>query len=81
LSGLTLCQRDCLSLPMNVRFEALHFQREAKQFKERLPYALAKLPQQNSFRCIKRLIRVIACINRVTKKDLLWQVGKSIGVF
>jgi hypothetical protein len=27
------------------------------------------------------LIRVIACINHVTKKNLLWQVGKSIGVF
>jgi hypothetical protein len=37
----------------NARFEALHFQPEAKQFEIRLPTVLAKLPQQNSFEVIK----------------------------
>jgi hypothetical protein len=40
----------------NARFEVFHFQRETKQFKVRLPFALAKLPQQNSFELIRLLI-------------------------
>ncbi len=67
----------------NARFEAVHLQREVKQFKIRLPLALAELPQQNSFELIKQLIRVIARINCVQNvpKDWFWQVGKGICVF
>jgi hypothetical protein len=46
----------------------------------RLPLAFAKLAQQNNFEVIKRLIRCIARIDHVPK-DLLCQVGKSIGIF
>ncbi len=66
----------------SARFEAVHCQREVKQFKIRLPLALAELPQQNSFELIKQLIRVIARINLVQNvpKDWYWQVGKRICV-
>jgi hypothetical protein len=67
----------------NTRFEALYFQKEAKQFKVSLRLALAKPPHQNSFEVIKQLIQFIAHIDRVpnVSKDLLWEVGRSIGVF
>jgi hypothetical protein len=51
--------------------------------KNKMPLAFAKLPQQNNFEVIKQLIRFIARIDHVQNvpKDLLWHVGKSIGVF
>jgi hypothetical protein len=54
-----------------------------KQIKVRLPLAFAKLPQKNRFEVIERWIRFIAYIDCVQNvpKDLLGQVGKSIGVF
>jgi hypothetical protein len=67
----------------NARFEAVHFQREAKPFEIRRQLANAKLPQQNSFELIKHSIHVISHINRVQNilKDLFWQIGKSISIF
>jgi hypothetical protein len=54
-----------------------------KQLKVRLPLAFVKLPQQNYSEVIKWFIRFIACRNLVQNvlKDLLGQVGKSIGGF
>jgi hypothetical protein len=48
-----------------------------------LLFALAKLPQQNSFEIIKRVIGVVAGINCVQNflKNLFGQVGKGFGVF
>jgi hypothetical protein len=62
----------------NSRLEALHVQWELTQLEVRLPPSC----QQNSFDVIKWLILFIACIDRVQNvlKDLLGQVGKSIGV-
>jgi hypothetical protein len=40
----------------NAGLETLHFHGEPKQFKIRLPLAFAKLPKQNIFQKIKRLI-------------------------
>ncbi len=66
----------------NVGFEALHFHREPKQVKKRLPFALSKLSKQNIFQMIKRLIRIVADINCVKNvlKDLLGQAGKGISI-
>jgi hypothetical protein len=40
----------------NTGLEALHFHVKAKQFKERLPLALAKLSKQSIFQKVERLI-------------------------
>jgi hypothetical protein len=40
----------------NAGLETLHFHAELKQFKIRLPLALAELPKQNIFQKIKRLV-------------------------
>jgi hypothetical protein len=54
----------------------LHFQGEAKQLKIRLSLTFSKLPQQNCFEMIKKLI----CVKNVPW-NLLGQVGQSIGIF
>jgi hypothetical protein len=55
-----------LELPHeNAGFEALHVQGEPKQFKIRLPLALSKLPEQNGFQDIERMIRIVADIQGV----------------
>jgi hypothetical protein len=49
----------------NAGLEALHVHREPKQFKIRVPLALSKLPEQNFFRKIERMIRIVADIQGV----------------
>ncbi len=49
----------------NAGLEALHVHGEPKQFKIRLPHVLSKLPEQNSFQKIKRMIRIVADIQGV----------------
>jgi hypothetical protein len=49
----------------NAGLEALHVHGEPKQFEVRLPLALSKLPEQNSFQEIKRMIRIVADIQGV----------------
>jgi hypothetical protein len=49
----------------NAGFEALHVHEEPKQFQIRLPLALSKLPEQNSFQRIERMIRIVADIQGV----------------
>jgi hypothetical protein len=51
-----------------------------KQLKIRLPFALAKLTQQNHFEMVKRLLGVVESINYVKNisQDLLRQIGKCV---
>jgi hypothetical protein len=49
----------------NARLEALHVHGEPKQFKVRLPLALSKLPEQNLFQKVERVIRIVANIQGV----------------
>ncbi len=49
----------------NTGLEALHVHGEPKQFKIRLPLALSKLPEPNSFQKIERMIRIVADIQGV----------------
>jgi hypothetical protein len=54
-----------------------------QQFKIVLTFALAKLPQQNSFEIIRRVIGFLAgidCIQNVPE-DLFGQVGMGVGIF
>jgi hypothetical protein len=46
-------------------FEALHLHGDSKQLKIGLPFAFSKLPKQNFFQKIKRLISFVADINCV----------------
>jgi hypothetical protein len=67
----------------NTGLEALHFHGKVKQFKVRLPLALAKLSKQSIFHKVERLIWVVADVKSVQNipKDLLGQAGKGIGIF
>ncbi len=49
----------------NAGLEALHVHGEPKQFEIRLPFALSKLPKQNCFQKIERLIRIVTDIQGV----------------
>jgi thioredoxin reductase len=49
----------------NARLEAIHALGESHQFKIGLLFAFVKFPPQNGFEIIKKLLRVIACINCV----------------
>ncbi len=49
----------------NAGLEALHVHGEPKQLKVRLPLALSKLPEQNSFQEIKRMIGIVADVQGV----------------
>ncbi len=57
----------------NAGLEALHVHVESKQFEVRLPLAFSKLPKQNSFQKIERMIRIVADIQGVQNvpEDLL----------
>ncbi len=67
----------------NARPEALHVHWESKQLEVRLPLAFSKLPEQNSFQKIERMIGIVADIQGVQNvpEDLLGQAGESVGVF
>ncbi len=49
----------------NAGLEALHVHGEPKQFEIRLPLALSKLPEQNFFQKIERMIQIVADIQDV----------------
>jgi hypothetical protein len=53
-----------------------------QQFKIGLPFALAKLPQRNSFEIIKSEIGFILGINCIQNvlEDLFEQVGNGVGI-
>jgi hypothetical protein len=66
----------------NAGLEALHLHEESKQLKKGLPFAFSKLPKQNFFQEIKRLMWFIADINCVQNvlKDSLGRAAQSIGI-
>jgi hypothetical protein len=49
----------------NAGLEALHIHGESKQLEVRLPLAFSKLPEQNTFQKIERMIRIVADIQNV----------------
>jgi hypothetical protein len=49
----------------NAGLEALHIHGELKQLEVRLPLAFSKLPEQNTFQKIERMIRIVADIQNV----------------
>ncbi len=49
----------------NAGHEAMHFHGEAKQFEIGLPFALSELPKQSIFQVVKRIVRIVADIQRV----------------
>jgi hypothetical protein len=46
----------------NAGLEALHVHGEPQQFEVRRPFAFSKLPEQNSFQNIERMIQIVADI-------------------